>query len=112
MSRAWCYLFLAIVAEVSSVVVMKLLSTETNWVGMLLMYFTIGLSFTFMALALKKIALAVAYANWESLGLLAVAAIGSLFFKEHLSLMQFIAIFLLLSGVLLVNMAESEHQEA
>ncbi|UQY43333.1 multidrug efflux SMR transporter [Erwinia sp. PK3-005] len=112
MSRAWCYLFLAIVAEVSSVVVMKLLSREAHWAGMLLMYFTIGLSFTFMALALKKIALAVAYATWESLGLLAVAAIGSLFFKEHLSVMQFIAIFLLLGGVMLVNIAENEHRES
>ncbi|WP_165446267.1 DMT family transporter [[Erwinia] mediterraneensis] len=111
MTRAWCYLSLAIVAEISSVVVMKLLSRDASLAGMLLMYFTIGLSFTFMALALKKISLSVAYATWESLGLLAVTAIGSIFFKEHLSVIQYVAILLLLGGVLLVNMAENEHSE-
>lgn len=111
MTRAWFYLSLAIVAEVSSVVVMKLISQEGSWGGLLFMYLMVGLSFTCMAFALKKISLAVAYATWESLGLLAVAAIGALCFSEHLSVLQLIAIALLLGGVTLVNIAENEHGE-
>jgi len=107
-SRAWLYLLLAIVSEISSVVVMKLISKNVSLTGMIIMYLTIGLSFTFMALALKKITLAVAYATWESLGLLAIAIIGSIFFKEHLSMIQLTGIMFLLGGVILVNTAENE----
>lgn len=111
MVRAWLFLALAIVFEISSVVLMKLLSVDGGWLRQLLMYLTVGLSFTFMALALKKITLAVAYATWESLGLLAIAAIGTLFFREQLSVMQLSGILLLLGGVVLVNIAENEHAE-
>jgi spermidine export protein MdtJ len=85
---------------------MKYLSQEASQAGMLLMYFTIGLSFIFMAFALKKITLAVAYATWESLGLLFIAAAGSILFNEHLSIIQSLGILLLLGGVVLVNLAE------
>lgn len=111
MSGAWFYLLLAIVSEISSVVVMKLISGEASWAGMILMYFSVGLSFTFMALALKKITLAVAYATWESLGLIAITAIGSIFFREHLSGLQLTGIMFLLGGVMLVNSAESDQEK-
>lgn len=90
---------------------MKLISQQGSGFGLLFMYVTIGLSFTCMAFALKKISLAVAYATWESLGLLAVAAIGALFFGEQLSPLQLFAIALLLGGVTLVNLAENEQGE-
>jgi len=109
--RAWFFLLMAIVSEVSSVILMKLYSTQGNLTGMLFMYFAIGLSFTFMALALKKISLAVAYATWESLGLLAIAVIGSFFFREHLSVLQLTGIGLLLGGVVVVNIAENAQNE-
>lgn len=111
MARAWLYLSLAIAFEISSVVLMKLRAISDNGQGMIFMYLTVGLSFTFMALALKKITLAVAYATWESLGLLAIAAIGTIFFREHLSILQLIGILFLLGGVVLVNFAEHEQGE-
>lgn len=83
---------------------MKLYSTQGNLTGMLFMYFAIGLSFTFMALA-------VAYATWESLGLFAIAVIGSFFFREHLSVLQLTGIGLLLGGVVVVNIAENAQNE-
>ncbi|WP_439214210.1 DMT family transporter [Duffyella gerundensis] len=106
MVQSWFCLSLAIIFEVSSVTSMKIVSADNHWTGMAVMYVTIGLSFTFMAFALKKIPLAVAYATWESLGLLAIAAIGSFFFKEHLSFIQMSGILLLLGGVILVNIGE------
>lgn len=112
MSRSWFFLSLAIVSEIVSVVIMKLVAESNSWGALIFMYFTIGLSFTCMAFALKKISLSVAYATWESLGLIAVAVIGSFFFHEYITLPKLVAILMLLTGVLLVNFVENESKEA
>ena len=46
MSRSWFFLSLAIVSEIVSVVIMKLVAESNSWGALIFMYFTIGLSFT------------------------------------------------------------------
>lgn len=108
MIKAWVFLTLAIFSEVSSVVFMKLISNSSSFTSLALMYLTIVISFTFMALALKRIPLSVAYVTWESVGLLAVAAIGLFLFNEKITLLKAVALMMLVTGVILVNTGEHE----
>lgn len=108
MFRSWLFLTLAIISEVFSVVFMKLTAHSDSLSSLALMYLTIITSFTLMALALKRIPLSVAYATWESVGLICVAAIGLLAFNEHISLLKAVALMMLIAGVILVNTGEHE----
>ncbi len=53
--RSWIYLLLAIGAEVIGTTSMKLAATHAPVAGMLLMYGMIGLSYFFLALAVKRV---------------------------------------------------------
>uniref|UniRef100_UPI003D6EC07C DMT family transporter n=2 Tax=Enterobacterales TaxID=91347 RepID=UPI003D6EC07C len=109
MLKAWLFLILAITSEVFSVVFMKMTSHSDSLSSLALMYLTIIISFTLMALALKRIPLSVAYATWESIGLICVAAIGLFLFNEAISPFKAVALIMLVAGVILVNTGEHEN---
>ena len=71
--RSWIYLLLAIGAEVIGTTSMKLAATHAPVAGLLLMYGMIGLSYFFLALAVKRVPVGVAYALWEGLSLIHIS---------------------------------------
>lgn len=101
--RPWLFLLAAIVTEISSVTVMKLVSETGSWTAFGFMYVMIGLSFLFLGWAVTSLPIATAYATWETVGLIAVTFIGYRFFGEPLGMPKLSGIALLLTGVLLVN---------
>lgn len=70
--RSWIYLFIAIVAEVIGTTSMKFAATQSPLLGHALMYSMIGLSYGFLALAVKRVPLGVAYALWEGIGIVLI----------------------------------------
>ncbi len=54
----------------------------------ILMLAMIALSYIFLAFAVKKIALGVAYALWEGIGILLITLFSVLLFDESLSLLK------------------------
>lgn len=58
-------LALAIIAEITGTLSMKWASVSGGHTGFILMLAMIALSYIFLAFAVKKIALGVAYALWE-----------------------------------------------
>ena len=101
--RPWLFLSAAIASEVTGVTVMKIASDSGSLASLLLMYTMIGLSFYFFALAVKRLPLALAYATWETLGLLCITVIGFLHFGETLSLQKMIGMAVVICGVVLIN---------
>ncbi|MHC8397932.1 DMT family transporter [Pseudomonas sp. MDT1-17] len=99
----WLFLLAAVVSEIVGVATMKLVSQEDHWGGFLLMYFMIGMSFAFLAMAMKHLSMAVAYATWETLGLVAITFIGYLYFEESLGAVKVLGMIVLIAGVILVN---------
>jgi small multidrug resistance pump len=71
---------------------------------MFLMY---GISFVFMAFALKKIEVSTAYAIWSGLGTAVIAAIGILWFRESFNILKLGGIVLIIAGVVLLNLRGS-----
>lgn len=101
--RPWLFLFAAITSEVIGVTIMKLLSTSGSFAALLFMYAMIGLSFYFLATTMKYLPIALAYATWETVGLVCVTYIGFRYFGEGLGLQKLLGMAVLITGVVLVN---------
>lgn len=84
--RSWIYLLLAIGAEVIGTTSMKLAATHAPVAGMLLMYGMIGLSYFFLALAVKRVPVGVAYALWEGIGIVLITAVSVAWLGESIGL--------------------------
>ncbi len=61
----WIFLGLAIIAEIIGTLSMKYASVSGEMTGHIVMYFMITGSYVMLSLAVKKVALGVAYALWE-----------------------------------------------
>ncbi len=105
----WLALAVAIVLEVSGTVSMKLSDGFTRLVPSLLIFVFYGASFAVLTLALKKIDLGVAYAVWAGVGTALIAVVGVLYFKEPLSALKVFSVFLIIAGVIGLNLSGAQH---
>jgi len=100
----WIYLLIAILTEVVGTTLMKVSQGLTRLIPSVLMFVLYGISFVFMALALKKIEVSVAYAIWSGLGTAVIAAIGIIWFQESFNIAKVVGTLLVIAGVVLLNL--------
>lgn len=91
--------------EVSGTTCMKLSQGFTQLWPTVLVFVFYGFSFTASTFALKTIDISIAYAIWMALGTAMIALIGMLWFNETLSLLKIIALMLIITGVVLLNIS-------
>ncbi|MBC8949497.1 MULTISPECIES: multidrug/spermidine efflux SMR transporter subunit MdtJ [Xenorhabdus] len=106
----WVFLVLAIVTEVIGTLSMKQASVSGDFTGMVVMYTMITTSYILLAVAVKKVALGVAYALWEGIGILFITTFSVMWFNESLSLMKISGLVLLIAGIALIKMGEKKSQ--
>ena len=99
----WFYLLIAILTEVVGTTLMKVSQGLTRLIPSVLMFVLYGISFVFMALALKKIEVSTAYAIWSGLGTAMIAMIGIVWFRESFNLPKLVGLVLIIGGVVLLN---------
>jgi small multidrug resistance pump len=99
----WLALAGAIVLEVAGTTSMKLSAGFTRTLPSIMLFVFYGLSFTLMAIAVKKIDMSVSYAIWSGVGTALIALIGIGWFKESWSLLRAVSIGLIIVGVLGLN---------
>ncbi|BCV36476.1 MULTISPECIES: SMR family transporter [Shewanella] len=109
MILARVFLLFAISAEVAGTSTMNLLGPESSIWGYLLMYLLIGVSYFFLSLAAKKIAIGVAYAVWEGLGIALITLVSMLLFDSRLNPQELAGLALAILGIVLVTLGEG-HQ--
>ncbi len=100
----WVYLLIAILTEVVGTTLMKVSQGLTRLIPSVLMFVLYGISFVFMALALKKIEVSTAYAIWSGLGTALIATIGILWFRESINIPKMLGLVLIVGGVILLNL--------
>ena len=106
MLLAWTFLLLAILTEVSGVSTMNLLSQEGGPLGYLVMYACIALSYVFLGFAVKRIAVGVAFAMWEGVGIALITALSLLVFDSVLSTQELVGLGLVMVGIVMINAGE------
>ncbi len=99
----WIYLLIAILTEVVGTTLMKVSQGLTRLIPSVLMFLLYGISFVFMAFALKKIEVSTAYAIWSGLGTALIAIIGIVWFRESINLPKLVGLVLIIGGVVLLN---------
>lgn len=105
----WLALAGAIALEVSGTISMKLSDGFTKLVPSVLIFVFYAASFAILTLALKKIDVGIAYAIWAGVGTALIAIVGVLYFKEPLSALKVFSIFLIITGVIGLNLSGAKH---
>ncbi|MQY21097.1 DMT family transporter [Nocardia macrotermitis] len=101
-------LALAIASEVSATVSLKLSEGFTRLTPSIIVVIGYLAAFFFLSQALKRgMSIAVAYGIWSAIGVAAVAAIGALFLRESLTLIQLAGIALVILGVLALELGRA-----
>ncbi|WP_199636081.1 multidrug/spermidine efflux SMR transporter subunit MdtJ [Serratia sp. PAMC26656] len=99
----WIFLGLAIVAEIIGTLSMKYASISGGMTGHIVMYVMITASYVMLSLAIKRVALGVAYALWEGIGILFITLFSVLWFDEPISALKVLGLVTLIAGILLVK---------
>jgi spermidine export protein MdtJ len=110
MMQAWLFLALAIATEVVGLTVMKMTAAGGHMAGYVLLYCMVGLSYVFLAKAVKRISVGVAYAIWEGSGIALITLITACVFGHALSVRECMGLAMALVGILMVNAGEV-HEE-
>lgn len=104
--RYWFFLLLSILLEVGGTSLMKLSqSLPGSWpaLGLGLMYLLLGLSYFFLARAVLRLPLGVAYAFWEGLGLALISLVSVFAVGESMTPVKLLALVMVLAGTMLVH---------
>lgn len=111
MSFHWLVLLAAIAVEIVATTALKSV-VSAPWLVGVLPLLLIGLSFALLSIALRVIPMAVAYAVWEGLGIVGIAATGHLLFGEHLSTGRMAALAAILVGIVLIEAGIGHDEDA
>lgn len=100
---SWMLLVLAIALEITGTLFMKWSSVSGNPLGYIVMLLLIALSYIALSVSIKKIAMGVAYAMWEGVGLLFITLFSVLLFEESFSLVKMAGLATLVVGIALIK---------
>jgi small multidrug resistance pump len=100
---SWLYLSTAIILEVIGTVSMKLSQGFTRLLPTVAMFVLYGLSLAAMNLALKQIDVSIVYAVWSGVGTALITIIGIFWFREPMTALKMVSIFLIIVGVVGLN---------
>ncbi|MGW4482432.1 DMT family transporter [Amycolatopsis sp. NPDC004368] len=106
---AYLYLALAIGAEVTATVSLKLSEGFTKVVPSALVAVGYGVAFFALSRVLKAgLPIGIAYAIWAAVGVALVAIIGVLFLREPLNLVMVGGLVLVIGGVVLIEVGGNQ----
>ncbi|QLJ66422.1 multidrug/spermidine efflux SMR transporter subunit MdtJ [Serratia marcescens] len=99
----WIFLGLAIMTEIIGTLSMKYASVNGGMIGHIVMYVMITASYVLLSVAVKRVALGVAYALWEGIGILFITLFSVLWFDEPISALRVLGLATLIAGIMLVK---------
>jgi small multidrug resistance pump len=107
--NAWIYLAIAIAFEIAGTSLLKA-SNGFSRMGLgIASMACYWVCFGFLAVAMKSIPVGVAYAIWSGVGIIAIAVIGWLVFRQSLNPIQIGFIALICVGAIGLNLTTSAH---
>ncbi|WP_417552305.1 DMT family transporter [Marinomonas fungiae] len=103
---SWLFLIMAGLTEIGWPLGMKLAQTSAiKWPGILMSIVFMMLSGYLLWLAQKGIPMGTAYAVWTGIGAAGTFLVGVVFFGDVSSLMRYLGILMILSGVIVLKLA-------
>ena len=105
---AYLSLIAAIIFEVAGTLMLPLTKEFSEKMPTILMSICYFVSFYFLTIALRAIPLAIVYACWSGLGVLFIAVLSYLIYGQALSWQAILGLFLIVNGVILVNIYSNQ----
>lgn len=106
---AYVYLAVAILAEVTATISLKLSDGFANWGWSIVVVVGYAIAFGGLSMALKAgMAVGVAYAVWAAIGVALVAVAGAVFLNESLNLTMVGGMLLVIGGVVLIEVGGAQ----
>ena len=100
---AYIYLAIAIIAEVASTSALKASDEFTKLIPSLIVIVGYGASFYLLTLVLRTIPVAITYAVWSGAGIVLVAIIGVILYKQIPDIPVLIGMGLIVAGISIIN---------
>jgi len=104
------YLFLvgAIVCEVCGTMLFPVTQNFTKIIPTVFLGVFYLSAFYLLTFVVDKIPIAIVYGTWSGLGIFTIAILGYIFFKQTLSWQALLGLFLIIVGVVIVNIYTSK----
>jgi len=104
------YLFLvgAIVCEVCGTMLLPVTQNFTKIIPTIFLGVFYLSAFYLLTFVVDKIPIAIVYGTWSGLGIFTIAILGYIFFKQTLSWQAILGLFLIIVGVIIVNIYTSK----
>lgn len=100
----YIYLLIAVITETIGTAAMQASEQFTRFWPSVLLVVAYGISFYFLALTLKYMPVSIVYAIWSGLGIVFIAIIGWLVFKQTLDFAAIAGMGLIIAGVIVINL--------
>jgi len=101
---AYMYLAIAILAEVVATSALKASAEFTQLVPSILVVVGYSAAFYFMMLTLRTIPVGITYAIWSGLGIVLVAAVAAVLYKQIPDLAAMLGMGLIIAGVVVIQL--------
>ena len=99
----YVYLFAAIVSEVIATSALKAAEGFSRFWPSVIVIVGYGLAFYCLSLTMRTIPIGIAYAIWSGVGIVLIALMGLLFYRQPLDAPALIGMAFILAGVLIIN---------
>ena len=99
----YIYLVVAVIAEVVATSALAASHGFTKPMPSLVTVVGYGIAFYLLSLTLRTFPVGIVYAVWSGLGIVLIAVVGAIWFRQPLDLPAVIGLGLILAGVVVVN---------
>lgn len=103
MVKTYLFLIGAIFCEVAGTMLLPISQNFTKLIPTFLLTIFYLSAFYLLTFVVNKLPIAIVYASWSGLGVFTVAILGYIFFNQSLSWQSISGLFLIVIGVILVN---------
>ncbi len=100
----YIFLAVAIVAEVAATTALKASEEFTRLWPSLFVVVSYSISFYFLSLVLKTIPVGIAYAIWAGMGIVLIAALAAVVYRQVPDLPAVIGMLMIVGGVVVINL--------
>lgn len=100
---AYLYLAVAIIAEVIATSALKASEEFTKLVPSAIVIIGYGVAFYCLTLVLRNIPVGITYAIWAGLGIVLIAIVGAVLFRQVPDIPAVLGMTLIVSGVVVIN---------
>ncbi len=105
--NVYLILFGAIVFEVLGTMMLPASQNFTKILPTTILFTSYIVSFYFLAIVSQKLPLSIVYASWSGIGVFSIAILSYFFYKQMLNWPTIFGLFLIVIGVILVNVYKS-----